>query len=93
MASKERTAQKGREFEALKVQLDEIFLTLEQAYMDQLVDSAIEDRLLRDHIYQRINILKDFMRVIDNIIASGKISQAEIVRQAQIQQGEKRDFF
>ena len=93
MVNKQQTAEKGRQYEVLKVQLDEVFLTLEQAYMDQLIDSAVEDRLLRDHIYQRINVLKDFMRVIDNIVSSGKISQAEIVRQAQIDRGEKRDFF
>ncbi len=93
MANKQQSAQKGREFEVLKVQLDEIFMTLEQAYTEQLIESAAEDGDLREHIYQRINVLKDFMRVIDTIISSGKISQAEIVRQAQIQQGEKREFF
>ncbi|MCK5315379.1 MAG: hypothetical protein KAJ53_09665 [Anaerolineales bacterium] len=93
MANKQQSAQKGREFEVLKVQLDEIFMTLEQAYTEQLIESAAEDGDLREHIYHRINVLKDFMRVIDTIISSGKISQAEIVRQAQIQQGEKREFF
>ena len=93
MANKQQSAQKGREFEVLKVQLDEIFMTLEQAYTEQLIESAAEDGGLREHIYHRINVLKDFMRVIDNIVSSGKISQAEIIRQAQIDNGEKRDFF
>ncbi len=79
---KQQTASKGKQFEALRVQLDEVFLTLEQSYMDQLMGSAVEDVDLREHIYQRVNVLKDFMRVIDTIIASGKVSQAEIIRQS-----------
>lgn len=90
---KHQSAQKGKQFEALRVQLDEVFLTLEQSYTDQLIDSAVEDGDLREHIYHRINVLKDFMRVIDNVISSGKVSAAEIVRQSQIQTGEKRGFF
>ena len=91
--SKEQSAQKGREFQALRVQLDEVFMTLEQSYMDQFNESSFEDADLREHLYHRIRVMKDFARVIDAVVSSGQISQAEIIRLSKIESGEKREFF
>lgn len=91
--TKQDTAQKGREYSALRVQLDDIFMTLEQSYMDQFNESSFEEADLREHLYHRIRVMKDFARVIDSIISSGQISQAEIIRLSKIESGEKREWF
>ncbi len=89
----QKTSDKGKSYEVIKVQLDNVFMTLEASYIEQLVESSSEDTELRDHIYHRIRVLKDFMRIIDLIIAEGKISQADIIRLAKIEGGERKDFF
>lgn len=91
--SNQKAVTKGEQYQALKVQLDDVFLTLEQSYMDQLIESAMEDDQLRNHIYHRIRVLKDFMRVIDLVIADGKVARADIIRVSKIDSGAVKPFF
>ena len=89
----QNTSDKGKSYEVIKVQLDSVFMTLEASYIEQLVESSSEDKEMREHIYHRIRVLKDFMRIIDLIIAEGKISQADIIRLAKIEGGDRKEFF
>ncbi len=83
----------SRSVDNMRKHLADIMLTLEQAYMEQISESPFEDVDLREHLYHRIRILKDFDKVMMMIIADGQIAQADVVRMAKIQTGEIKEFF
>ena len=73
--------------------LGEICTILEISYMEQLIESESDEATLRDHIYHRLRILKDMQVVLNKIVASGQIAEAEVIRRAKIQTGELKEFY
>ena len=90
---KANVAQRGRGAKALKETLNDAFLCLEQAYQEQIVESAFEEVELREHIYHRIRLIRDLSEILTKIVADGEIAHADIIRMAKINAGEVKEFF
>ena len=78
---------------ALGVALNETFMILEASYVEQIIESASDDEKLREHIYHRLRVMKDVQAVLMKIVADGQIAEADVMRQAQIDKGEMKEFF
>ena len=90
---KQQKIAQSRSVSSMRTHLTDIMLTLEQAYMDQITESAFDEADLREHLYHRIRVLKDFDRVMGMIVADGQIAQADVIRMAKIETGELKEFF
>lgn len=73
--------------------LHETFMILEASYVEQIIESPSDDEILREHIYHRLRIMKDMETVLMKIVADGQIAEADIMRKAQIDKGELKEFF
>ncbi len=86
-------AQRGRGFKEIKGKLAEPLMALEAAYQEQIVESASDDQELREHIYHRIRLIRDFNDILQRLIGDGEIATADIRRMAQIDSGKIKEFF
>ncbi len=61
--------------------------------MDQISESAFDEADLREHLYHRIRVIKDFHEILSVMVADGQIAHAEIIHKAKIETGELKEFF
>ncbi len=78
---------------SLSIALKETLAILEASYVEQIIESASDDEILREHIYHRLRIMKDMETVLMKIVADGQIAEADVMRQAKIDKGELKEFF
>ena len=73
--------------------LEDPFKILEASYLQQITESAFDEKDLREFIYHRIRIMNDLKTVLTKIIADGQIAEADIVRIGKIESGEIKEFY
>lgn len=66
--------------------------TLEQKYLDALVQSDAHETALREHFYMRVQVLRDLRRVMVEVITSGKKSGKDLEALTRIERGDVRAF-
>ena len=89
----QRVRSEGLEFSAAHKATSRVRAIVRQSYLDQIADSDVEDRALRDECYHRVCALDALDKVFRKIIAAGELADAEIVQMAKIAKGEVKDFF
>lgn len=90
---KQLLAQRGRGLKDIKGQLAEPLVILETSYQEQITESAFEETELREHLYHRIRLIKDFSIILQRFISDGQLAEADIKRMAQIDAGKIKEFF
>ena len=73
----------------VSAELFPIFEAVEKNYLETLMRSDIEDGLLREKVYHRVNALRDVRRAMEMVIAQGSGAAAIIAKLSRPNTGRK----
>ncbi len=73
----------------VSAELFPIFEAVEKNYLETLMRSDIEDGLLREKVYHRVNALRDVRRAMELVIAQGSSAAAIIAKLSRPNTGRK----
>jgi hypothetical protein len=73
----------------LSTELFPIFDAVEKNYTETLLRSAVDDTVLREKVYHRVNALRDVRRAMELVIAEGASATAIIAKMSKANTGRR----